>query len=313
MSDAVVWREVKDRLAARAPEFVRWLFPAAEKCSAHEVGIGALDGAAGDSLKIVVSGSKAGVWRDFAGSDGGNNLLDLLLKSRGLTPADGLKVAAEWLGYALPVLEKKKKAGGKLEFVCAYDYRDAAGALVHQTVRFLQLDEDGKHQIDPKTGEPAKTFLQRRPAQQGMKQGKSEAKLDRKTGEWWLWTLEGIEPVLYRLPEIVARPGDEVWIVEGEKDADTLAAQGLLATTCPMGAGKWRASYTEALRGRRVILSGDSDEAGQKGMEKIGSALDPVCEIVERVNWAEVLAAVGIAERAGEKWDASKLLSEVCA
>ena len=38
-------------------------------------------------------------------------------------------------------------------------------------------------------------------------------------------------------------------MVEGEKDADALTALGLTATCNPMGAGKWRDSYTATLAG----------------------------------------------------------------
>lgn len=307
MSDTAIWKDIKARLHDRAEEFVRWLFPAASKCSHHELAVGDLDGTPGDSLKIVVSGAKAGVWRDFSGSDGGNNLLDLLLKTRGLKPGEGLKVAADWLGIALPELPKQERQTERKRFVCAYDYRLASGELVHQTLRFELLDEHGRPIIDEKTGAPKKTFRQRRPAAQGMRQGRMEAKCDRE-GRWWIWTLEGIEPVLYHLPEMAARPDETVWIAEGEKDADRLLAAGLLSTTCPMGAGKWRPSYAEALRGRSVVLCGHSDVAGMEGMEKVGAALDPVCALVQEVKWTDVLRALGISGRDAEKWDVAKVL-----
>lgn len=310
MSDAKVWQEIKQRLHDRAEEFVRWLYPSAAKSSTHELCVGNLDGAPGDSLKICVSGAKVGVWRDFSGADGGNNLLDLLIKARGLEFGEGLKLAAEWLGMALPAPAPRERTNRPLRFVCAYDYTTPAGELVHQTLRFHYTTDATRKVdvIDPKTGSAEKTFRQRRPAAPGMMQGRMAAKQDRE-GHWWLWTLEGIEPVLYHLPAIAANPEADVWIVEGEKDADALAARGLVATTCPMGAGKWRPSYTEALRGRRVVLCGDSDEAGRAGMEKVGAALEPVCELVEVVDWPSVLGSMRLAERAGEKWDAAKYLS----
>ena len=44
------------------------------------------------------------------------------------------------------------------------------------------------------------------------------------------------------------RPSTTVFVVEGEKDADNLAALGLVSTTNVGGAGKWRESYNDALR-----------------------------------------------------------------
>ena len=313
MSDQAIWRDVKERLAERAPEFVQWLYPCAEKCSAHEVAVGSLEGDPGSSLKICISGSKAGVWKDFSGADSGANLLELLIKAKGCKAGEGLKMAANWLGMTLPEPAKKEKDGGRRRFVCAYDYRTPEGALVHQTIRFHLIDEHGQPVINTKTGSPEKTFFQRRPAQKGMREGNLEAKCDKHTGEWWIWTLAGIEPVLYNLPELAARPHEEVWIVEGEKDADALLYAGMLSTTCPMGAGKWRDSYTQALKGRRVVLCGDSDEAGRAGMKTIGKKLEPVCELVEAIEWSAVLARVEMSARAQEKWDGAKLAKELAA
>lgn len=313
MSDQAVWREIKERLNERAPEFVNWLFPFAAKGSAHELEIGSLSGDPGGSLKITISGAKVGVWKDFAGADSGGNLLELLIKAKGCKAGEGLKMAADWLGMTLPQREERPKDSRRKRFVCAYDYKTAEGALVHQTVRFHFRDEHGQPVINPKTGSPEKTFFQRRPAQKGMREGNMEAKYDERADAWWIWTLAGIEPVLYNLPELAARPHEEVWIVEGEKDADALMQAGLLSTTCPMGAGKWRDSYTQALKGRRVKLCGDSDQAGGLGMEAIGKRLEPVCELVEVVKWPEALVRLGLSARVEEKWDVAKLLTEEAA
>ena len=56
--------------------------------------------------------------------------------------------------------------------------------------------------------------------------------------------------VLYRLPDLLNAPPERpVFVVEGEKDVETLASLGLIATTNAMGAGKWRPEYNEALKG----------------------------------------------------------------
>jgi hypothetical protein len=81
----------------------------------------------------------------------------------------------------------------------------------------------------------------------------------------------GVTPVLYRLPELIA--ADEVWVVEGEKDADALAELGVVATTNFDGAGKWSESYNESLRGKRVILIPDDDKSGRDHVQKVAVAL----------------------------------------
>jgi putative DNA primase/helicase len=123
----------------------------------------------------------------------------------------------------------------------AYDYRSAEGNSVFQVVRF-----------DPKD------FRQRRPNGRG----------------GFTWSLNGVERVLYRLPELLnADPSETVFVPEGEKDADRLAGLGLVTTTNPGGARKWRDEYTAALKGRRVAILQDNDEEGRKHVEKIARAL----------------------------------------
>ncbi len=60
--------------------------------------------------------------------------------------------------------------------------------------------------------------------------------------------MNGVERVLYRLPEVrrAVERGDRVYVVEGEKDADAIVRIGSCATTNCGGAGKWTAHYTQA-------------------------------------------------------------------
>jgi len=126
----------------------------------------------------------------------------------------------------------------KPKIVKTYDYHTADGRLLFQVVRF----------------EP-KDFRQRRP--------------DPANPKAWLWKMDDVQRVLYRLPQIVAAPATEIiYLVEGEKDVDRLVKCGLNATTVPGGAGKWNGSYSESLRGRNVVLIPDMDRANeQTGMQ----------------------------------------------
>ena len=84
---------------------------------------------------------------------------------------------------------------------------------------------------------------------------------------------------MYRLPELLASVSI-VWLVEGEKDADSLASLGLTATTAAMGAGNWRTEYAESLRGRHVIIIPDNDEPGHKHGKAVSKALDGIAASV---------------------------------
>jgi putative DNA primase/helicase len=86
--------------------------------------------------------------------------------------------------------------------------------------------------------------------------------------------LKGITPTLYHQDEVMAAiaRSDTVYLVEGEKDADRLRSLGLIATTNPMGAGKWRNNYSEALRGADLIIISDNDKPGREHVNQVAKS-----------------------------------------
>ena len=127
-----------------------------------------------------------------------------------------------------------------------YDYCDEKAFLLYQVVRF-----------------PNKKFRQRRPDPSCK----------------WIWDLKDTRRVLYRLPELLSSKGN-VFVVEGEKDVETLRRLGLNATCNSGGAGKWREEFCEHLRGRVCILIADNDEPGRKHVEDVARTLEPYAEQV---------------------------------
>lgn len=83
--------------------------------------------------------------------------------------------------------------------------------------------------------------------------------------------------LLYRYDELLrnmaARPHDPVFICEGEKDTDTLCALGLIATTNPHGALKWKSEYNETFARRDVVILIDNDPNGQRRGERLSREL----------------------------------------
>jgi hypothetical protein len=72
-------------------------------------------------------------------------------------------------------------------------------------------------------------------------------------GAWVPGWPEHVVP--YRLPQLIAAPSNEpVWICEGEKDANNVAALGLIATTNPGGAGKWQHELTQWFKGKEINM-----------------------------------------------------------
>ena len=138
--------------------------------------------------------------------------------------------------------ERAKKSLGTI--VKVYDYTDTNGQLIYQAVRY----------------EP-KAFRQRRP--------------DPENPGQYLQNLGGITPVLYRLPDVIraVAAGETILVCEGEKDADTAVTLGFVATTNPMGAGKWKESYSQTLKGADIVLIPDQDKAGKAHESIVTQAL----------------------------------------
>jgi hypothetical protein len=122
--------------------------------------------------------------------------------------------------------------------VATYDYTDENGNLLYQVVRYQPKD-----------------FKQRRPDGCG----------------GWIWK-KGQRQVLYHLKEVIEAL--IVFVVEGEKDAEALRERGFVATTNAGGSSApWLPQYTEALRGREVILLPDADRPGRQRVLNIARAL----------------------------------------
>jgi len=135
---------------------------------------------------------------------------------------------------------KHRGGGSKLrpEIVATYSYRDENGKLRYQQVRF----------------EP-KDFRFRRPDGEG----------------GWIWNLQGVSKILYRLREVIK--ADDVFVAEGEKDVESLEAIGLIATCNAGGAGKWTEEYSKVLAGKNVFILQDNDEPGRKHALKVAQSV----------------------------------------
>jgi hypothetical protein len=134
------------------------------------------------------------------------------------------------------------------QIVATYDYVNEGGEFVCQVVRF----------------EP-KSFRQRSLC-----------------GDQWIWSIHGLRPPLYRLPELLAAPVEGwIFLVEGEKDVEALRQIGLVATCNIQGAGKWRAYNNQWLAGRRVCILPDNDEVGCRHAHLVNQQLSGVARLVQ--------------------------------
>lgn len=147
--------------------------------------------------------------------------------------------------------KERQHQRGRIDAV--YPYYNADGELLYEVVR-----------LEPKT------FRQRRPDGHG----------------GYHWSINGVQRVPYRLPQLLdgIRRGETIWIAEGEKDAETLAAQGLVATCNSGGAGKWIADdhacyLTEAAQ---IIIVADNDPVGYEHARNVAATITGATVAIKR-------------------------------
>lgn len=169
-----------------------------------------------------------------------------------------------------------------------YGYHDADWTLLSQKLRFETMGDSLTTNPNYRT----KRFVQRRPLPRslykfaevpeghaddvwvwGLSAGEYGRKFDRNHDLYPVTddqqcsvTLPHCPLVLYRLPELLAaNPDHPVFLVEGEKDVETLRGLGFVATCTPNGSGgvpDW--SWFSPLAGRRVVVCCDNDYGGKK-------------------------------------------------
>jgi hypothetical protein len=148
-----------------------------------------------------------------------------------------------------------------------FDYTDEAGALLFQTQRMEFQNADGSFVLQ-ESGKRKKTFRQRRPNPQ------------RRDG--WIYDVDGVRGVPYRLPQLLEAIGNEqtILIVEGEAKVDLLRSWNVSATCCAEGAKKWRPEHSEHLRGADVVVLPDNDPVGREHAELVAASLQDVAACV---------------------------------
>jgi putative DNA primase/helicase len=132
-------------------------------------------------------------------------------------------------------------------------------------------------------------------------------------GVGWLRGLGGAELLPYRLPQLAAAdPTMTVFVGEGEKVADRLAAGGLIATSSPFGAGKWPAAWGERyLGGRHVAVLPDADEVGRKHARAVAESCCGHAASVRVVELADLAEHGDVVDWLGAGHEVAELLQVV--
>lgn len=176
-----------------------------------------------------------------------------------------------------------------------YQYRDASGNILFEKVRFEATEQKKKHFAQKRIingstvwGLDEGTYYETYPG------GDNWGKKKRDRAKMKDFPL--CEPVVYNLPKLIEaiKKGENVYVVEGEKDADNLGKWGLVATCNFDGASistqkpKWRKEYNQYFKGAKVIIFNDCDDPGRAHADNIAAELYGVAEYIKRVEIPEL-------------------------
>jgi twinkle protein len=254
--------ELAELLARDAEGVARILLPHGKR-EGQEWRVGSIDGEAGKSCGVHLTGQKAGVWCDFATGEGGD-LLDLWAEVRGCGIGEACQQVREFLGIrearvenARPNYSKPPRDGIKGLTETHRAWLCDERKLPAESVRAYRLASKGDEIVFPSLvdGELVAAKYRRLP-----KSFRVDA---------------NCEPVLFGWQAIPATARSVV-IVEGELDAVAMHALGQPALSVPFGGGtgdkqgKWIASEFDRLAlFDRIYLALDMDGPGQEATAEI--------------------------------------------
>lgn len=163
-----------------------------------------------------------------------------------------------------------KAYGLEMKDLFANDNRDHIKSYVQEEKPYFYYDKSGLQvakKVRYRNSDGSKTFCWFR----------------LENGEW-VKGLNGIDVPLYNLPSLL-NATETVYIVEGEKDADSLQQMGHIATTSPHGAGhKWDSkNYNKFFKNKDVVILADNDDVGKNHAKDVASCVSGVAKSVKLI------------------------------
>lgn len=214
-----------------------------------------------------------------------------------LTRLDGVKQTADGWAAKCPAHEDNKPSlsvtvkGGKILVNCH------AGCPTDSVLAALNLKMSDLFQDDQKT---ARTNVPRRKVAEYIYCDENGTELYRvirfdpkdfrqchkDANGKTVWNMRGVRLVPYHLDELVrtvAQGHGDVFITEGEKDADALRQLGITATSNTGGAGKWRDEYADYFKGVQgkvtIIADRDPKEKNYPGQRHAFAVRDSLLKV----------------------------------
>lgn len=264
-------RDLSAMLANEAESIARMLLPAGKRTSG-EWEVGSLKGEPGSSLRVRLTGTKAGVWCDFATNQSGD-LLDLWRETRQLTAKEAIDAVKSYFGvqdeklptryhYSDPLVPKCSKA--KSEGFRWLSERGLSQNTI-EAFKIAEFDHAGKvYVLFPYLGPDGKRRM--------LKQRCITDKKDQRP------TSAGQEKCLFGW-QAIPEHSRTVVICEGEIDAMSFHEWGIPALSVPFGGGggakqDWVENEFENLdRFDEIILAMDTDNAGREATKELSTRL----------------------------------------
>lgn len=279
-------KELSNMLNERAESVARHLFPNGKQ-SGHEWCVGDISGSQGQSLKVCISGSKRGVWKDFATGHGGD-LIDLWSAVNGLALSDAIRDVKRYLGVEEQTFTRSKKKEFRRPEIptskavsATKEYLTVERKLSEEALNKYKITE--KQDIGPypnwKKQQPWKgPWIVFHFIRDNELLGVKYLHLHRKEGKKTTLVEPGCEPTCFGW-QVIDKNARELVICEGELDAPSLYMYGYPAVSVPFGAGKgdkqqWVDYDWEKLEQFETIyLCMDSDEEGFGAVEELTARL----------------------------------------
>lgn len=260
-------RELAALMADNAATIAEHLLPQGKKV-AKEWKVGSLAGEPGQSLSICLSGAKKGVWKDFNGGASGD-MLELWVQVRGLSIADAMKDAKQFLGVRdemppreAPTFKRPAKAKRQAPNDVLGDWFTTRG-ITAATIEAFRIGEQER------TGATYAVFPYIRDNELINAKYRNIAEKKDMRQE------SGAEPCLFGW-HLIDPKKRGIAITEGEIDAMSLYQVGIPALSVNAGAGnhQWIDNDWNRLeRFSEIYLCYDNDEAGQKGAKEVANRL----------------------------------------
>lgn len=215
------------------------------------------------NFRVCLSGENSGSYTCDACGAGGD-LIGFHMKHTGLSFQEAiLDLAKKWAPELLQQDPPSSKTHKEKPPDQSWNYVDENGKLIHQSRRFYRKVDGGFK----------KSYVQSHVNEHGK-------------------LVDGlpsdIKRVLYNLPALIKHKDAVIYFTEGEKCADILIKNNLLATCCSGGAGGWQEHYKDSLSGRRVVFLEDNDQAGRKFGKTVAESVYTVASKLKIIRFTEL-------------------------